>query len=355
MKKVIAKILVLAMAAACLSGCSNSSGGSGTGSQPSGSASVGAGSEARPQETIHIKFGHDNMPGEPLTEAALYWAQRLEEVSGGTMVLDVYDSSSLGSKNDLLDQLFAGDAVMVVGDGGFASDYGVTDMGITMGPYLFKSWEQVDKLVNSELWGELKGQMAEAGMTIVGDNWQYGARSTMSTAKIATPADFAGKKIRVPSNTVQVEGMEALGAAPVAMSLNEVYSSLQQSTIEAVENPLSTLLANSFDEVCKFCTLDRHVYQIQFVVIGTDFFNTLTEQQQQWLVETGTEAGVYQNQLMQQAEEENIQKLVDKGVEIVEVDFDAFSEAAKSFYTESTTSATWSDGLYDRVLEIINN
>ena len=356
MKKTIALVLALAMAAACLAGCSNG----GNENKSNGSASSGAqtgasGSQAAPQDVIHIKFGHDNLPGEPLTEAALFWAEKLEEVSGGTMVLDVYDSSSLGSKNDLLDQMFAGDAIMVVGDGGFASDYGVTDMGITMGPYLFKNWEQVDKLVNSELWSELKGQMAAAGMTVVGDNWQYGARSTMSTTKIATPADFVGKKIRVPSNTVQVEGMEALGAAPVAMSLNEVYSSLQQSTIEAVENPLSTLLANSFDEVCKFCTLDRHVYQIQFVVIGSEFYNSLTEQQQQWLVETGTEAGKYQNELMQKAEEENIQKLVDKGVEIVEVDFDAFAEAAKSFYTESTTSATWSEGLYDRVLEIINN
>lgn len=347
MKKTIACFLTAAMMIGCLAGCSN-------GSQSSGSAASSSSGQADNQEVIHISFGHDNLPGEPLTEAAEYWAQRLEEVSGGTMVIDVYDSSSLGSKSDLLDQMFAGDAIMVVGDGGFAADYGVTDMGITMGPYLFQNWEQVDKLVASDLWTELKDQMSQAGMTIVGDNWQYGARSTMSTKKIETPADFSGLKIRVPTNTVQVEGMEALGAAPVTMSLNEVYSALQQGTIEAVENPLSTLLANSFDEVCKYCTLDQHVYQIQFVVIGTDFFNSLTEQQQQWLVETGTEAGQYQNELMQAAEEANIQELKDRGVEIVEVDFDAFAEAAKSFYTDSETSATWSDGLYDRVMEIIN-
>ena len=347
MKKTIAYLLTATMMIGCLASCSN-------GSESSSSGSSNSSGEAENQEVIHISFGHDNLPGEPLTEAAEYWAQRLEEVSGGTMIIDVYDSSSLGSKSDLLDQMFAGDAIMVVGDGGFAADYGVTDMGINMGPYLFQSWEQVDKLVASDLWTELKDQMSQAGMTIVGDNWQYGARSTMSTKKIETPADFNGLKIRVPTNTVQVEGMEALGAAPVTMSLNEVYSALQQGTIEAVENPLSTLLAISFDEVCKYCTLDQHVYQIQFVVIGTDFFNSLTEQQQQWLVETGAEAGEYQNELMQAAEEANIQELKDRGVEIVEVDFDAFAEAAKSFYTDSETAATWSEGLYDRVMEIIN-
>jgi len=348
MKKTLALILAL-VCILSLAACGN------TAAPPEETKSAeSAEASAAPAEPIHIQFGHDNLPGEPLTEAAEFWAERLEEVSGGTMILDVYDSSSLGSKNDLLDQLLAGDAVMVVGDGGFATDYGIADMGITMGPYLFENWEQVDKLVSSDLWADLKSQMAEAGMTIVGDNWQYGARSTMATKELASPADFAGLKIRVPGNTVQVEGMEALGASPVTMGLSEVYSALQQGTINAVENPLSTLLANSFDEVCKYCVLDRHVYQIQFVVIGTEFFNTLTEEQQNWLIETGTEAGVYQNKLMQEAEANNIQALKDRGVTVTEADYAAYAEAAKSFYTDSKTSAAWSEGLYDRVLAIIN-
>jgi tripartite ATP-independent transporter DctP family solute receptor len=339
-KTIVITLLIAMLIVASLSGCSNNE-----------TSDTKNESE---DSVIRIQFGHDNMPGEPLTEAAEFWAEKLEEVSGGTMVLDVYDSSSLGSKNDLLDQMMAGDAVMVVGDGGFAADYGVNDMGITMGPYLFNNWDQVNKLVNSDLWTDLKGQMADAGMTIVGDNWQYGARSTMATTKIEKPEDFQGLKIRVPGNTVQVEGMEALGASPVTMGLSEVYSALQQKTIESVENPLSTLLANYFDEVCKYAVLDRHVYQIQFVVIGTDFYDSLTEQQQNWLIETGTEAGEYQNELMEKAEEENIQELIDRGVEISEIDFDTFAEAAKSFYTDSETSKTWSDGLHERVLEVIN-
>lgn len=353
MKKIAVFGLSVAMALSLVA-CGPSSGGAGSGNTSQGNKDPGSQSNvAAPAETIHILFGHDNSPGEPLSEAALYWADKLEEVSGGTMILDVYDSSSAGSKNDLLDQMMAGDAVMVVGDGGFATDYGVADMGITMGPYLFSDWSQVNRLVESDLWKDLKADMAAAGMTIVGDNWQYGARSTMSVNKIDSPDDFKGLLIRVPNNTVQVEGMAALGAAPTGMSLNEVYSALQSGSVEAVENPLSTLLANSFDEVCKYCVLDRHVYQIQFVVIGTDFFNSLTPEQQKWLVDTGTEAGIYQNELMEKAEAENVQALKDRGVEVVEINYDEFAEAAKSFYTDSETSKLWSAGLYDRVQEII--
>ena len=146
MKKTLALILAL-VCILSLAACGN------TAAAPEETKSAeSAEASTAPAEPIHIQFGHDNLPGEPLTEAAEFWAERLKEVSGGTMILDVYDSSSLGSKNDLLDQLLAGDAVMVVGDGGFATDYGVADMGITMGPYLFENWEQVDKLVNSDLW-----------------------------------------------------------------------------------------------------------------------------------------------------------------------------------------------------------
>ena len=311
-------------------------------------------SAAGKDDVIHISFGHDNLPGEPLTMAGEFWAERLEEVSGGTMVIDLYSASSAGTKTDLMDQLMAGDPMMVVGDGGFAADYGVSDMSIIMGPYLFSGWDQVTKLVESDLWADLKQQMADAGMTIVSDNWWYGCRSTMSTKKLETPEDFKGLIIRVPNSSAYIDGFRALGAAPTGMNLNEVYPALQQGVIEAVENPLSVHLANSFDEVCKNLVLDRHTYQITFIVLNTDFFNSLTEEQQGWLLETGKEAAEYQNELMLKADEESEQEMLDRGVEITEIDFDAFAEAAKSFYTESANAAEWSDGLYDRVLEIIN-
>ena len=104
MKKLLALLLALVMVfALCACGSSTET------PAPAATPAEAPADDTPAAEPIHIMFGHDNLPGEPLTEAAEYWAEELEKVSGGTMILDVYDSSTAGTKNDLLDQLQAGD------------------------------------------------------------------------------------------------------------------------------------------------------------------------------------------------------------------------------------------------------
>lgn len=335
-----------------LTACGGGGGGSG-----SGGATAPAGGEAQAPEVIRLQLGHDNVPGEPLTDAGYFWAERLYEVSGGTMIIDHFHSTALGPRGDLLDRLFAGDAVMVMAEGGLATDFGVPDMGITMGPFLFNNWDQVNRLVASDLWEDLHTQMADVGMTIVGDNWQYGARSTLSIDRLGSLADFENLNIRVPNNTVQVEGMLSLGANPVTMGLGEVYSALQQGVFDAVENPLDVLIAHSFYEPTNYLLNTRHVFQIHFIVINTDLFNSFTPEQQRWLVETGTEAGILQNELMMVAEEEGLRTLADRGIEVINLtdsQRNEFQEAGRWFFTESSTAGNWTPGLYERLLSIID-
>lgn len=91
MKKITAFCLSVAMALSLVA-CGPSNGGAGSGNTSQGNKTPDSQSNgAAPAEAIHILFGHDNSPGEPLSEAALYWADKLKEVSGGTMILDVYD------------------------------------------------------------------------------------------------------------------------------------------------------------------------------------------------------------------------------------------------------------------------
>ena len=158
-------------------------------------------------------------------------------------------------------------------------------------------------------------------------------------------------KIRVPSNDIQVEGMQVLGANPTPMALGDVYTALQQGTIDGFEQPITVIYAGKYYEAAKYLTLTEHVKNNTTWICGTDFFNSLTAEQQQILIECGEEAGIYNNEQYFQQEEEALNALKEAGVEVIEIDKEEFREAAQSFYQLDKFTSVWSDGLYDRVKE----
>lgn len=312
---------------------------------------------AAPQASapVVIQAGYENHPGEPLDQSMREWKRLLEEKSGGTMVMELFPSSQLGSKNDIIDQMIAGDNVMTLADGAFYADRGVPDMGIVFAPYLFENWDQCWKLVASDWWTVQSGLLAEQGIKIVTSNWIYGSRHTLTTKPVKTVADLKGMKIRVPNNTIQIKGFEVLGAAPTPMPLGEVYTALQQGTIDGLENPLAVLFNGSFHEVAKNLILDGHVRNFTTWICGTKFFYSLTPEQQLMLTDTGREAGIYNNDLAAEQDSLMIEKFKSVGVTIVEPDENVmlgFKNAAKAFYSLPAFTSVWSEGLYDKIQSI---
>lgn len=298
---------------------------------------------------VVIQIGYENHPGEPLDLAVHQWKKIVEEKSNGAMKIEIFPSSQLGSKNDIIDQMMAGDSVITLADGAFYADRGVVDMGITFGPYLFNSWEECWNLIESDWWNKQSELLEEKGLKIVTANWMYGDRHTLSKKPIRKVEDLRGQKIRVPNNTIQVKGFEVLGATPTPMPLGDVYTALQQGTIDGLENPLPVLYNGKFHEVAKFLTLDAHIKNFTTWVCGTEFYNSLTPEQQKILVESGNEAGIYNNELQEKLNEEILAKFKAEGVEIITVNQEDFKNAAIKFYTLPQFTSTWSNGLFEQV------
>ncbi|MFA6844336.1 MAG: C4-dicarboxylate TRAP transporter substrate-binding protein [Sphaerochaetaceae bacterium] len=314
-----------------------------------------AASDKKSDDVIVIEMAHDNNPGDPVTVACEYWAKILEERSQGKMIIKTYPSGQLGSKNDLLDQMFAGEPIMVIANGPYCADRGVADLGIMQAPYLFSSWSQLRALMDSD-WGKLQEKkLHDIGMQVVADNWQYGVRHTLTTKPVKTPEDLKGMKIRTQGSTIHVEGFKCLGATPTPMTLSEVYTSLQQKVIDGLENPLSVLYSGKFQEVAKYLALDGHIYDLSFIVIGSGVFDKLTPEQQQLLLETGREAGEKQNELAAKADVDCLAKLKADGVTVTDVDVKRFQDAAKSFYDDKDITGKWSPNLLENVQKIIGN
>lgn len=302
-------------------------------------------------EPVLIQIGYANNPGEPLDLAVNEWKELIEKKSGGSMTVEIFPSSQLGSKNDLIDQMLAGDSVITLADGAFYADRGVEDFGIVFGPFIFDSWDEAWKLTKSDWYMEQSEKLAEKGLRILTSNWKYGDRHTMTVKPVKSVEDLKGMKIRVPNNTIQIKGFEALGATPTPMALGEVYTSLQQGTIDGLENPLTVLYNGKFQEVAKYLILDGHVKNFTTWVCGEDFFNSLTAEQQKILKETGDEAGIYNNEIQDKIAAETIEKLKSEGVEIIDINIDEFKEKAMSFYEMPEITKMWSDNLYKTVKE----
>ena len=299
-------------------------------------------------ETLQIGF--ENSLSEPIGQALVKWQELMAE-KDVDLTIELFPDSQLGNKTDIIDQMLLGEPVMTLADGAFFADYGVPDMGIVFGPFLFDNWDQCWKLVESDWWAEQCAKLNDMGIKMVAANWAYGARHTLTTKPVNTVDDLAGLQIRVPTNQIQTKGFEVLGATPVGMALGDVYTALQQGTIDGGENPLSTLYGRKHHEVAKYLIMDGHVLNFTNWVCSSMWFDGLTPEQQEALIETGKEAGVYNNELQAEADDYYKGLMIDEGVTVVEPTeevLEGFREKAKAFYDEGATFG-WSDGLYDTV------
>lgn len=342
-KKMLATVLVLAMALG-LAACQ------GREEKKDNPADPDKNSDGQ----IVISVGYPDNPDTPHDKSCQMWKEKLEELSGGAMTMELYPSDQLGSKNDLIDQMVAGQPVITIADGAFYADRGAYDMGIVFGPYLFDDWDDCWALTESDWWAGQCESLADLGITIVADNWVSGTRHTMTTFPVHTVDDLKGRKIRVPDNTIQIKGFEAVGAVATPMNLSDVYTALQQGTIDGVENPLVVLESNAFQEVCKYLVLDGHVLNFATWCTGTEFYDTLTDEQKGWIEEAGKEAGLYSQEQARTSDETSLENLKKAGVEVKELTTEekkAFVDASMSFYEDEEITKDWSDNLYETVRE----
>ncbi len=302
-------------------------------------------------DDVTIQLGFENSASEPVGQALQKWADLIEEKGDGSLKIELYPDSQLGSKSELIDGMTFGETYMTLADGAFYADYGVKDFGIVFGPFLFDNWDQCWTLIESDWYADQCAQLEDQGLKIVASNWKYGERHTLTTKKVEKVEDLKGLKIRVPGNAIQTQGFNALGATATGMDLGDVYQALQTGTIDGAENPLATLYGRKLHEVAKYLILDGHVLNFTTWVMSADVWNSLTPEQQELLVSTGEEAGIYNNELVDQMNDEYLNMMVDEGVEVVDPSeevIDGFKAAAQSFYDHGSEFG-WSDGLYETV------
>ena len=345
MKKLLALLLALVMVlslAAC-SGGNNATADDGTGSDGDASndpAVTLVYAEVNPLDTIVGKVGTK-------------FKETVEELSGGTITIDVQAAGVLGSENDVLDGMLAGSTTVDISRiSAFAlSTYGCKKASMLSLPYTFESREHWWNFANSDLATDFLNESQEVGLPVRGIFYgEEGFRHFFTVEPVNTIDDLRGMKIRVSNDPVMNGLVEGLGAAPTVVSFGELYSALQTGVVDGAEQPIANYLSNAFPEVSNNLILDGHTLGAIMIIIGDNAWNKLTADQQAVLIEAGKITMAYNQEISAAAEQEALDTLIANGCNVVYVEDKApWAEACAAVITENTKGM---EDLYQQLLDL---
>lgn len=267
----------------------------------------------------------------PMVEGFHAWADAVEERTDGAVTIEVFTSAALGSDEDVIEQAIQGVNVAVLTDGGRMGNY-VPDVGIIGMPYIADNYEEVLALTETETFAGWDSEFADNGIKILSYNWYDGPRNFFTNKEVNSPSDLSGLQIRTPGAPVWSESVSALGATPVAMPWPDAYNAVQSGTIDGVEVQMTSAYPSSLWEVTSTMARTEHFQLANFIMVGTKWFDTLPAEYQDILVEEARTAAEANAQLVIETAEEFESLMVEEGLTIVEVDKDAFKEAAEAAY-----------------------
>ncbi len=205
-----------------------------------------------------LKWAHVYETSEAFHTASVWAAQEIGKRSAGRYQVDVYPASQLGKENDINQGLALGTVDIILSGSSFAAK-AYPRIGVTYYPYTFRDVDHLLAYTKSDIYKELTtGYEEKSGNQIVATTY-YGTRHTTSNKPIANCADMKGLKIRVPDVPAYLAMPRACGANTSPIAFAEVYLALQNGTVEAQENPLTTIEAKKFYEVQKHIVLTGHI------------------------------------------------------------------------------------------------
>ena len=296
---------------------------------------------------VTLKVAYENNPGEPIDVVFKKWAKDLDEQSGGTIKLELYPSSQLGSHQDVTEQALFGSNIVTISDVGFLADF-IPDLSILFGPYLSDDPDKLFAVYESDWFKEKEKELAEKGIHVVMKNYLYGVRHLIANKPVNTPDDLQGMKIRTPNNDMQIKAIAAMGGTPTPMPLGEAYTALTQGIVDGVENPLPVIDGAKFQEAAKYLSMIGYLTNTSLIIGGEAFFKTLDPKDVALIEKTAFDAGIYSQELAAKNDAELLEKFKKQGVEVIYPDTAPFREKSKAVYSQFPE---WSDGLYEKIQE----
>lgn len=280
-----------------------------------------------------FKLGNATAPDHAYNVGARKYAELVAQRTGNKVKIDVYPATQLGSERDLVEGLQLGTVDLVVTStgpvGGFVPKMFVVDL-----PFLFRDREHAYKVLDGPIGKGLLDAFSAKGIKGLAF-WENGFRQiTNNVRPIEKPENLKGIKIRTMENKIHLASFRAWGASPTPMAWGEVYTALQQKTIDAQENPIAIIYTAKIYEVQKYLALTGHFYSPSPLLMGDKAFKGLPQDIQKVMLDTAVECATFERNLLRDEEAKQLAELKAKRMQVTTPNKKPFQDAAASVYKE---------------------
>lgn len=279
-----------------------------------------------------LRFAHFAAETHPGHIAAQQFKERVEERTGGEVTIDIFPASQLGSPPEQLEQTVLGAVDMNLPTQGALDKYEKA-FATVMSPFVFRDYAHAHEVLDGPFMDWVAPKLEDQGLVML-SNWEWGFRNvTNSERPIETPADLEGLTIRTPPEIQLVAAMEASGANATQIAFPELPNALNQGVVDGQENPIAVIYHFKIYELQEHLSLTRHVYNSMVHVVNKTVWDGLTAEQQEILREESKAAGDLMRELVAEQEADELEKLKEAGMKVVETpDIEAFKAQMEPAY-----------------------
>ncbi|MBB3062596.1 TRAP transporter substrate-binding protein [Microbulbifer rhizosphaerae] len=278
-----------------------------------------------------LKLAHTLDRQHSVHRAMEFMDERLRELSGNSMRIDIYPGGQLGSERELIELLQIGSLAMTKVSASPMEGF-VPELKIFNLPYVFRDADHFWKVLQSDLGRQLLVAGERARLRGLG-YFDAGSRSFYVTDKpVHTPEDLRGMKIRVQNSQTAIKMVNTLGGAATPVSWGELYTALQQGVVSGAENNPPSFYLSKHYEVSRYYTLDEHTYVPDMLLVSTEVWKKLDPQQREWLQQAVDDAVAYQRKLWQESTRESLAAVEAAGVEVIYPDKQPFIDAVQPLH-----------------------
>lgn len=279
------------------------------------------------KQVIRISNGINDK--HPAYEASLLFKEIVEEATDDFEV-QVYHSGQIADDRAAIEMLQFGTLEIVVTStsplANFIPEYAVFDL-----PFTIPTEEVADELLDGSFGEKMFDLLPEQNLVGVAW-WENGFRQvTNSVRPIETVEDFQGLKLRTMESEIHLDAWKALGANPTPMAFPELFSAMQQGTVDGQENPYPTIHLSQFDEVQDYVSSTNHIYTPFIMLFSKSIWDEYTPEQQEIILEAGREAGLFNRERNREVANESLEELKEtmEFTEIAPEEHERFAEAVE--------------------------